>query len=124
MNISAAHVSAYAEMFGSEYGSPKPPLPVDPMPPVTYIFRSTAPVHIRIAAFRYPSAPVSTPTSASDTISLVPFTAWPTAALCSSTGLYDWVWRPLLSGGCQSPVVREWGRGLPAVAAGVHPVQG
>src|SRR5258708_2355748 len=97
MNISAAHVSAYAEMFGSEYGSPKPSLPVDPMPPVTYIFRSTASVHIRIAAFRYPSAPVSTPTSASDTISDVQFTAWPTASLCSSTGLYDWLWRLLLT---------------------------
>src|SRR5262249_1598893 len=34
MNISAAHVSAYAEMFGSEYGSPKPSLPVEPPPPV------------------------------------------------------------------------------------------
>ena len=39
MNIRTAHVSEYAEMFGSAYGSPKPSLPVEPTPPVTYIFR-------------------------------------------------------------------------------------
>ena len=50
MNIRTAHVSAYASMFGSEYGSPKPSLPVVPTPPVTYIFRSTASVHMRCAA--------------------------------------------------------------------------
>ena len=47
MNISTAQVSAYAEMFGSEYGSPNPSLPVVPTPPVMYIFRSTASTHMR-----------------------------------------------------------------------------
>ena len=76
-------------MFGSEYGSPKPSLPVVPTPPVMYIFRSTASVHMRSAAAKYSLRPVSTPTSAIDTISVAPFTAWPTASRCSSTGRYD-----------------------------------
>src|SRR5215471_7095307 len=90
-NISTAHVSAYAEMVGSTYGSPNPSFPVDPMPPVTYIFRVAASVHIRRAAAAYGSSPVRTPTSSRDTMSDAQLTACPTASLCAVTGMYDWL---------------------------------
>jgi hypothetical protein len=75
MNISTAQVSEYAEMFGNEYGAPKPSLPVAPTPPVTYIFALTASSHMRCAASKYAFSPVRTPTSVSDTISVTQFTA-------------------------------------------------
>ena len=36
---------------------------------------------------------MSTPTSARETISVTQFTACPTASLCCSTGMYDWLCR-------------------------------
>ena len=65
-NISTAQVSAYAEMFGSEYGSPNPSLPVDPTPPVTYILRVDDVDPHRSAASAYCWSPVNTPTSSID----------------------------------------------------------
>ena len=57
-------------MFGSEYGSPKPSLPVVPTPPVTYIFRvDRVGPHALRRRRSTSSRPVSTPTSASETIS-------------------------------------------------------
>src|SRR5262245_59935168 len=93
MNINTAHVSEYAERLGSEYGSPNPSLPVVPTPPVTYIFFSTASAHMRCDVARYGDRPMRTPTSASETISVTQLTAWPTASVCSRTGLYDWLCR-------------------------------
>src|SRR5260221_10783302 len=75
VNIKAAHVSAYADTFGREYGSPKPSFPVEPMPPVMYSFVLTASCQIRLAARKYSWSPASMPTSTIDTINDAQFTA-------------------------------------------------